>query len=52
LDGTTWSGDVDVGGRVACGVGRWDAGAVYLVTDETTQASDGVVESVAVPASW
>ena len=51
LDGTTWSIDVRVGQRIACGTGPWSPGSVYLVTEETTRGPDGQ-ESIAVPAAF
>jgi hypothetical protein len=50
LDGTTWSGVIDVGKRVSCGTGFWSTESVYVVTGDTTNGPDGRVESVAVPA--
>ena len=52
LDGTTWSMDVGVGKRVACGTGPWSPGSVYVVTKETTRGPDGQDESIAVPAAF
>jgi hypothetical protein len=52
LDGMTWSMDVSVGKRVACGTGPWSPGSVYVVTEETTRGVDGQEESIAVPAAF
>lgn len=52
LDGLTWSGEIDVGRRLACGRGRWSPESVYVVTPETIRASDGLIENVAVPAAF
>jgi hypothetical protein len=52
LDGTTWSMDVGVGRRIACGTGPWSPGSVYFVTEETTRGPDGQKESIAVPAAF
>jgi hypothetical protein len=52
LDGTTWSGVIDIGKRVCCGTGSWSKDCVYVVTSDTTSGLDGRVESVAVPAAF
>jgi hypothetical protein len=52
LDGTTWSGVIDVGKRVCCGTGFWSKECVYVVTNDTTSGPDGQIESVAVPAAF
>jgi hypothetical protein len=52
LDGTTWSGVIDIGKRVCCGTGLWSKECVYVVTGDTTSGLDGQVESVAVPAAF
>ena len=52
LDGTTWSGVIDIGKRVCCGTGFWSKECVYVVTSETRTGLGGRVESVAVPAAF
>jgi hypothetical protein len=52
LDGLSWSGEIDLGGRVCCGVGPWEADHVYVVTARTIPAADGRVENIAVPADF
>ena len=52
LDGTTWSGAIDIGRRVCCGTGFWSKDCVYVVTSDITTGLDGRVESVAVPAAF
>jgi hypothetical protein len=52
LDGTSWSGAIDIGKRVCCGTGLWSKECVYVVTSDTTTDSAGQVESVAVPAPF
>ena len=52
LNGTTWSGVIDVGKRVCCGTGLWSKDCVYVVTGDTTSGPDGQVESLAVPVTF
>jgi hypothetical protein len=50
LDGKVWVGVFDVGRRVFCGTGPWEAAGVYLVTAEETVDDEGRPENIAVPA--
>lgn len=50
LDGKLWVGVFDVGRRVFCGTGPWQANEVYLVTAEESTDDQGRSENVAVPA--
>lgn len=52
LDGLTWSGRIDVGGRVCCGEGPWSRSHVYVVTPDVVPGPNGLVESIAVPAAF
>ena len=52
LDGTTWSGRIDIGSRVCCGPGPWASTHVYVVTEHLVQGPEGEEESVAVPADF
>jgi hypothetical protein len=52
LDGQTWSGAIDVGGRVWCGTGPWTPSQVYVVTAELVPSPEGREECIAVPAGF
>ena len=52
LDGTRWTGEIDVGGRVCCGPGAWAPSHVYVVTGQTVRGARDEPESVAVPAPF
>jgi hypothetical protein len=48
-DGLTWTGEIGVGRRIACGPGPWSPQSVYVVTAETVASADGGIEYLAVP---
>jgi len=52
LDGSTWSGRIDIGGRVCCGAGAWSPSHVYVVTGQVVRDPEGEEENVAVPAEF
>ncbi|MFN8074674.1 MAG: hypothetical protein U0Q15_04525 [Kineosporiaceae bacterium] len=48
-DGATWTGEIAIGFRIACGTRPWPPSSIYVVTDEQELSAAGVVEFVAVP---